>query len=136
MNGWYTLKFMFIHCNEKLMSDSNSKLEFIYKNYDNKPYLGLNFSYKDDGTALLTNPTCKNREVILDQSVVEYLKQIQEVRAECCFRTYDGQMWFIISLPDTNELAHPWVDSLSGNMIDDGQKLICTNAFLDAVRLE
>jgi hypothetical protein len=118
------------------MSDSNSRLEFIYKNDENKPYLGLNFSYKDDGTALLTNPTCKNRDVILDQSVVEYLKQIQGVIAECCFKTYNGESWFIISLPNTNESAHPWVHSLSGNMIDDGQKITCTNAFLDAVRSE
>lgn len=118
------------------MSDFNSRLEFVYKNDENKPYLGLNISYKDDGTALLTNPTCKNREVILDQSVVEYLKQIQGVIAECCFKTYDGEIWFITSLPDTDESAHPWVHYMSGVMIDDGQKITCADALLDPVRLE
>ena len=119
------------------MSDSNSRLEFIYKNDENKPYLGLNLSYKDDGTALLTNPTCKNREVILDQSVVEYLKQIQGEITECCyFKTYDGKSWFIVSLPNTDESAYPWVDCLRGIMIDNGQKIICTNALLDPVGCE
>ncbi len=119
------------------MSDSNSRLEFIYKNDENKPYLGLSLSYKDDGTALLTNPTCKNREVILDQSVVEYLKQIQGgITESCCFKTYSGEIWFIVSLSNTDESAYPWVDYLSGQMIDDGQKIICINALLDPVRLE
>jgi hypothetical protein len=117
---------MFIHYNKKLMSDSNSSFEFIYENDEGKPYPCLNFTYKDDGTALLTNPICKNCEVILDQSVVKYLKHIQEKINGYRFELI-GRIWYINSLPTPDKKPDNQLGFVSGDMIDDGKKIICTN---------
>lgn len=123
------------------MSDSNTSLEFIYEKKDEnnnvvaKPYYGLLFSDQDDGTAILDNPTCKNREIILDQSVVKYLKQIGEnIRLYTFQSNANREIWFINPLPETNiSTAHNLIGFVSGDMIDDGEKITCTNALLNPV---
>lgn len=116
------------------MSDSNSSLEFIYKK-ENKPYPCLNYSDNKDGTALLTNPTCKNRKVILDQSVVKYLKQIQDDLINYCFEYNTSKtIWFINPLPDKRDSSvQNLIGFVSGDMTDDGETIICTNAILNPV---
>ena len=108
--------------------DSNLEfLEFSDKDENGYSHTTLKFTYNDDGTATLEHPKCKNRKIIFDQSVVtNYLKKIETKQNQYTFDRL-GKIWLINPVPIPNISAGNLVSFVSGDMIDDGKKITCTN---------
>ena len=108
------------------MATFNSSLEFFYEDEEGHPNRTLWFTYNDDGTATLKRPICKDRQVIFDQSVVKYLEEIKADLKKYTF-IYSEKIWYINHLPISNTSGYYAAGFVSGDVIDDGKKIICTN---------
>lgn len=115
------------------MSTFDSNLDFLeFNDKDENGYSNptFKFTYNDDGTATLEHPRCVNRKIIFDQSVVNnYLKEIEGKQNEYTFDRL-GKVWLINPKPIPNRYpADNVISFVSGDMIDDGRKITCTNPF-------
>ena len=113
------------------MSTYDSNLDILkLNNIDETGHINytLKFTYNDDGTATLEHPKCVNRKVVFDQTVVNnYLKPIEGKQKEYIFDCLE-KVWLICPKLFSNRYsADNVINLVSGDMIDDGQKIICTN---------
>jgi len=81
----------------------------------------------EDGTATLKSDDYKDIHIIFDQSVVEYLKDIDRSKYYFAIGNLtDGDLWQISHLGSSAGAAGS-SHFLQGTIKKDGEKIICTN---------
>ncbi|MEP6518902.1 hypothetical protein [Microcoleus vaginatus] len=116
------------------MSTPDRRLGFTYIQEGQAHEKSLRFSFVDEYTAVLTNPICEDSgvkvEVNFDHTVINYLKQIDGIKSDYYFEFREKMIWFISPLPVGNYSGNPF-GFVSGDMIYNGSKIICTNTILN-----
>jgi hypothetical protein len=117
------------------MSTPDRLLGFTYRRNGQVIDKSLTVSYLDEYNAKLTNPVCEDSgvkvDIFFDHTVVNYLEQIKDKFSDYYFQ-FDNMIWYINPFPTDNHSGYLF-GFISGDMIYDGSKIICTNPILNPV---